>query len=67
MSGWQINMKPNNVFELIKLSLWGEGNPTVDLSVYQEMKSHAIATLPASVLSSRRVIISISPNVRYSG
>ena len=45
-------MKPNNVFELIKLSLWGEGNPTVDLSVYQEMKSHAIATLPASVLSS---------------
>ena len=45
-------MKNNNVFELIKLSLWGKGNPTVDLSVYQEMKNHAIVALPASVLSS---------------
>ncbi len=45
-------MKQNDVFELIKLSLWGEGNPTVDLSVYQEMKNQAIASLPAPVLSS---------------
>ena len=45
-------MKQNDVFELIKLSLWGEGNPTVDLSVYQEMKNQAIAALPAPVLSS---------------
>ena len=45
-------MKQNDVFELIKLSLWGEGNPTVDLSVYQEMKTQAIAALPAPVLSS---------------
>ncbi len=45
-------MKQINVFELIKLSLWGEGKPTVDYSVYQEMKSQAIAALPASVLSS---------------
>lgn len=42
----------NNVFELIKLSFWGKGDPTVDLSVYQEMKSQAIAALPAPVLSS---------------
>ena len=42
----------NNVFELIKLSIWGEGNPTVDLSVFQEMKSQAIVALPAPVLSS---------------
>lgn len=48
-------MKQNNVFELIKLSLWGEGNPVVDFSVYQEMKSQAIAALPASVLSSLRL------------
>ncbi len=41
----------NNIFELIKLSLWGNGNPTVDWSAYQEMKSQAIAVLPASVLS----------------
>lgn len=41
-----------NVFELIKLSLWGEGHPTVDATVYQEMKSQAIAALPATVLSS---------------
>lgn len=42
----------NNVFELIKLALWGKGNPTVDLTVYEEMKSQAIAALPAPVLSS---------------
>ena len=41
----------NNVFELIKLSLWGKGDPTVDWSVYQEMKSQALVALPASVLS----------------
>ena len=45
-------MNNRDVFELIKLSLWGAGNPTVDLSVYQEMKSQAIAALPASILSS---------------
>lgn len=42
----------DNVFELIKLALWGEGNPTVDSSTYEEMKSQAIAALPAPVLSS---------------
>ena len=45
-------MKQNNVSELIKLSLWGNGNPTVDWSVYQEMKSQAIASLAAPILSS---------------
>lgn len=45
-------MNQNDVFELIKLSLWGEGNPTVDMSVYEEMKNQAIAALPAPVLSS---------------
>lgn len=45
-------MQQNNIFELIKLSFWGEGNPKVDSSVYQEMKNQAIAALPASVLSS---------------
>ena len=45
-------MNQNDVFELIKLSLWGEGNPTVDMSVYEEKKNQAIAALPAPVLSS---------------
>ena len=42
----------DNVFELIKLSFWGKGNPTVNLSVYQEMKDQAIVALPAPVLPS---------------
>ena len=45
-------MKRNNVFELIKLSLWGKGNSIVDLSVFQEMKAQTITALPAPVLSS---------------
>ncbi len=45
-------MRQNDIFELIKLSLWGKGNPTVDRSVYQEMMDQAIAALPAPVLSS---------------
>ena len=45
-------MKYKNVFELIMLALWGKGNPKVDWSVYHEMKSQAIAALPASVLPS---------------
>ena len=45
-------MKKNDVFELVKLSLWGKGNPTVDLSVFEEMRSQTIAALPASVLPS---------------
>ncbi len=43
-------MKRNNVFELIKLSLWGKGNPTVDLAVFQEMKKQAIVALPGQML-----------------
>ncbi len=52
-------MIDNNIFELIKLSLWGEGHPVVDTAVYQEMKDQAIAVLPASVLSS----LNLSPEL----
>ena len=70
-------MDPSNIFELIKLSLWGEGSPTVSADDYEEMKSQAIAALPASVLSSlslphdlmdewRRTILQrVSANLQY--
>lgn len=45
-------MNPTNIFELIKLSLWGEGQPTAGEAEFEEMKSQAIAGLPAGVLSS---------------
>ena len=40
------------IFDLIKLSLWGTGVASVDQDIYVEMKQHAIASLPASCLSS---------------
>ena len=45
-------MNPTNIFELIKLSLWGEGQPTAGEAEFQEMKSQAIAALPAAALPS---------------
>lgn len=45
-------MNPLNIYELIKLSLWNEGHPTVGEAEFEEMKSQAIAALPAGVLSS---------------
>ncbi len=42
----------NDLFEMIKLSLWGNGNPTITVSLFNEMKLHAISALPGSVLSS---------------
>ncbi|MCR5565561.1 MAG: nucleotidyltransferase family protein [Clostridiales bacterium] len=59
-------MMQNNVFELIKLSLWGEGSPTIDSSVYQEMKSQAIASLPAAVLSSFNLPPTLMKEWRYT-
>ena len=45
-------MNYDDLFELIKLSLWNAGSPKVDLAVFDEMKAHAIAALPATVLPS---------------
>lgn len=70
-------MEPTNTFELIKLSLWDKGHPTVDVNVFQEMKSQALAALPTAVLSSINIpqelmdewsnviLRQISYNVRY--
>lgn len=58
-------MKQDNVFELIKLSIWGNGSPTVDWSVFQEMKNQAIVALPASVLSSLNLPLELMSEWRY--
>ena len=39
------------MFDLIKHALWNTGPVTVDRSVFEEMKQHAISALPAGVLS----------------
>ena len=49
-----------SVFELLMLSIWGKGNPTVELSTFEEMKKQGIALLAAPVLSS----INISTDLR---
>ncbi len=43
------------VFDLIKLSLWGNEFTTIEQDVFNEMKQHAIAALPASYLSSLKL------------
>lgn len=46
---------------LIKLSLWGNCVSFVDHTVFEEMKRHAIAVLPASCLSS----LALSPELEW--
>ena len=42
----------NDLLEMVRLSLWGKGNPTVSASLFEEMKFHAISALPGSALLS---------------
>ena len=46
------NMNKKELFNLIKLSLWGNGTAVVDRDIYEEMKQQTIAALPASCFSS---------------
>lgn len=43
-------MSMEELFEIIKLSLWGTGSVAVDRDTYEEMKRHTIATLPVQYL-----------------
>jgi len=45
-------MNNEKLLSLIQLSLWGNGDLTADRELFEEMKRHAIAVLPASHLSS---------------
>ena len=40
------------MFQLIRLSLWGTGISSPNQSTFEEMQKHAIASLPAGILSS---------------
>lgn len=44
-----------DLLEMIKLSLWGKGKPTITKSLFEEMKLHAISALPGSVLTSSNI------------
>lgn len=45
-------MIKDDVFNLIKLSMWGIGEAKACLDTYEEMKRHSLLALPAAVLSS---------------
>lgn len=45
-------MDKEELFNLVKMSLWGNGTAIVDRDLYEEMKQQAIAVLPAPCLSS---------------
>ena len=49
----------NELFDLCKLSLWEDGTAVANHAVFEEMKQHAIAALPASCLH----FIGISPEL----
>ena len=55
------NSKNNDLFEIIRLSLWKEGNPRVSVSTLEEMKLHAIAALPGSVIAT----LDLPPDLLY--
>ena len=38
------------LFDVIKIALWGDGSAIANQDVFNEMKLHAIAALPASCL-----------------
>ena len=44
-------MNQQQLFSVVQLALWGEGNPLPDRDIYEEMKKQAIAVLPAPYLS----------------
>lgn len=44
-------MNKEELFNLIKMSLWGNCTAAVDWDIYEEMKQHAIASLPVACLS----------------
>ena len=46
------NIKMNQLFDLIKLSLWDTGRVMVDEEIFDEMNRQAIVALPAAHLSS---------------
>ena len=46
------NSIDNNLLEMVRLSLWGKGNPTVSDALFEEMRLHTITALPGSVLLS---------------
>ena len=48
-------MYKEQLFDLIKYSLWGKGNTVTDWDTYEEMKQQAIAVLPAACLSSLKL------------
>lgn len=45
-------MGMEELFDVIKLALWGDGSAIANQDVFREMKLHAIAALPASCLHS---------------
>ncbi len=53
-------MNKEPIFDLIKLSLWGQGKASINQVVFDEMKLHAISALPASCLPS----LDISPEMK---
>ena len=53
-------MNEDQLFKLIRLSLWGNGEAAVDQDVFDEMRQQAIATLPTPYLSS----LGLSPELK---
>lgn len=49
----------NRLFDVIKYALWNTGIAAADQEIYDEMKTHAIAALPGSVLMD----LSLSPEL----
>ena len=49
-------MRTEQLIDLIKYSLWGEGKTVADWDTYEEMKQQAIAVLPAACLSSLKLL-----------
>ena len=43
---------PDNIFDYIKICLWTPGSYLVDEKIYNEIKQHALITLPGGMLSS---------------
>ena len=54
------NRANDNLFEMIKLSLWGKGDPTITVSLFEEMELHTISALPGSALA----MLDVPPELR---
>lgn len=52
-------MNYGSLFNVVKLALWNAGSAAADQDIFEEMKAHAIAALPAPVLPE----LSISPEL----